>query len=291
MKKVLVLTLMLVVGYAVGSFAVSYGDVKDNNDGIVGQLLVNTGINSGSADVGTWVDPTSIPSLKGDKGDTGDTGAIGATGPQGEKGDAGAIGPQGDPGKDGTNGTNGANGVDGAKGDTGDKGDKGDQGLQGIQGIKGDLGLTGAPGKDVDPVTVNKINNKLDNHEARLNNLENAVHEQGETKVLIEGAVRLYDSKRFEFQAFNSYDARHGQNFSAGVRLLFKVGKSYEERLFEKQNRDLQALEMRLSRLQEGLPVVQAPATIWFVSSNGEVQKTLPKDPRYIKALLETKNK
>ncbi len=105
-----------------------------------------------------------------------------------------------------------------------------------------------------------------------------------------EGAVRLYDAKRFELQAFNSYDARHGHNFAAGVRLLFKVGPSYEEKLIAKQQRNVEALAQYVSRLQDQL-AVPAPASIWFVSSNGEIQKTLPKDPAYIKALLEARKK
>jgi hypothetical protein len=134
------------------------------------------------------------------------------------------------------------------------------------------------------------LQNQVNGQNTRLNSLENAVHEQGETKVLFEGAVRLYDSKRVQLQAFNSYDMQHGHNFAAGVRLLFKAGPSYEEKLIEKQNRDLRALELYVSRLEDQL-VVPAPAAIWFVSSNGVVEKVLPKDSRYIKTLLETRKK
>lgn len=134
------------------------------------------------------------------------------------------------------------------------------------------------------------LQKQVDKHDARLNNLENAVHEQGETKTLIEGAVRLYDGKRVELQVFNSYDARHGQNFAAGVRILFKAGKSYEEKLFAKQQRDLDALALYVSRLEDQM-IVPAPAAIWFVSSDGVIQKVMPKSPVYIKALLKARKK
>jgi hypothetical protein len=47
---------------------------------------------------------------------------------------------------------------------------------------------------------------------------------------------------------------------------------------------------MYVSRLEEQM-IVPAPAAIWFVSSNGEIQKTLPKDPAYVKALLKARKK
>jgi hypothetical protein len=105
MKRVIVLVIgfILLTSLAFGGVET----VKDDNDGVKGTILINTGNKNGNSDVGHWTDITTIPELKGAKGDNGLNG------------------------KDGTNGLDGINGIDGIgiKGDTGDKGDKGDRGL------------------------------------------------------------------------------------------------------------------------------------------------------------------
>ncbi len=61
------------------------GGVVDNNNGSTGDILVATGENNGANSVGTWTNPTDIPTLKGEKGDKGEQGITG-TGEQGERG-------------------------------------------------------------------------------------------------------------------------------------------------------------------------------------------------------------
>lgn len=311
MKKLTssILGLVLVVGLALTARATSYGDVKDDNNGTSGQILVNTGVNSGSADIGRWTNPSDIPALKGDTGATGAIGPKGDTGPSGVNGTNGVDGinstngldgkdgingvdglpgPQGDKGDTGLNGTNGSDGLQGIKGEAGpngsdgakgDKGDLGATGVKGDQGFKGEVGIQGiqgTAGKDVDPATVNDMNKRI--------------HEMNENKVVIEGAVRLYDSKLVQLQLFNSYDVRHGRNFMSGTRLIFKVGKSYEEKLIAKQNARMTCLSEQIKALREELRN-NPPAAIWFVSTYNEVEKVLPKDPKYIKQLLKTKKR
>jgi len=140
-----------------------YGEVKDNNNGNLGYILVSTGQNQGSQSIGHWTDVNDIPNLKGDKGDKGDTGLQGIQGLTGLQGIAGLNGIQGIAGLngiDGIDGINGINGLDGLKGDTGEQGIQGFAGEQGIQGEKGDRGL------DVDPQTVID----LQNTDTQLNN-------------------------------------------------------------------------------------------------------------------------
>lgn len=291
MKKLISILLFVSILFVSGKVsATSYGEVKDNNDGTVGQILVNTGIDSGSTDIGHWTNPTDIPGLKGAKGDTGATGATGPQGVQGIKGDIGAQGSQGiqgligtqgvkgDTGLQGVQGDLGANGVNGKDGATGLQGDKGDKGDQGIQGFKGDIGFTGAQGvsglngKDVDPATVNKINNTLDKHETRIGNLEqisqqqsDAINKLQQTKLLMEQDIRLYDGKRTTIAAFNSYDLNAGHGFAQGLRITFKPGTSYEERLFKKQQdtlKEIQYVNFELSK-----QVAQAKAMVNHINN------------------------
>jgi len=60
------------------------GNVKDDNDGNQGYILINTGETEGQHnDIGHWTDITTIPELKGEKGDKGDTGPQGPAGQDG----------------------------------------------------------------------------------------------------------------------------------------------------------------------------------------------------------------
>jgi hypothetical protein len=76
--------------------------------------------------------------------------------------------------------------------------------------------------------------------EARINKMD-------QTKVLAEGAVRVLDTKRFAIELFNDYDARRMQNFAMGAKVTLKLGKSYEQRLIEKQQKEIDALLQKLN--------------------------------------------
>ena len=88
---------------------------------------------------------------------------------------------------------------------------------------------TRAAGDAVLQNQVNTLNARTDNAEHRIDRLE-------QTKYLLEPTVRLYDSKHWQVQAFDSYDVRHGANFSLGARVMLKLGKSYEEKLLESKS-------------------------------------------------------
>jgi collagen triple helix repeat protein len=82
---------------------------------------------------------------------------------------------------------------------------------------------------------VNNLNTQAQDNTNRIDRLE-------QTKYLLEPTVRLYDSKRWQVQAFDSYDVRQGMNFAVGARIMFKLGKSYEEKLIEKTNPEIARL-------------------------------------------------
>ena len=95
MKKVII----LVIGFVLLASLSFAGQVTDNNNGQVGDILISTGQNQGQNSVGTWTDSSTFK------------GEIGATGEQGLPG----IGIDG---KDGLNGKDGL-GKQGLRGYTG----------------------------------------------------------------------------------------------------------------------------------------------------------------------------
>jgi hypothetical protein len=56
------------------------GNVKDNNNGNKGYILINSGQREGNNDIGHWTDIKTIPELKGERGGIGATGQAGIDG-------------------------------------------------------------------------------------------------------------------------------------------------------------------------------------------------------------------
>ncbi len=80
-----------------------------------------------------------------------------------------------------------------------------------------------------------------------------------ETRLGLDTALRIFDGKYVQVQTYNIFSPSlhmsedafgDGRNLQFGMRVVFKLGSSYEERLLEKQARDIKALEAALSRLQ-----------------------------------------
>lgn len=84
------------------------------------------------------------------------------------------------------------------------------------------------------------------------NALQDQINETWETKYVLDGAVRLYDGKKIQVQAFDAYDVRHKRNFQAGVRVVYKLGKSYEEKILEKQAFQIELLQAQINQMNRG---------------------------------------
>jgi len=220
--------------------------------------------------------PKENTGARGAKGDRGDTGPQGIQGPAGQDGKDGAKGDQGEQGvagqdgRDGLNGSDGRDGKDGAVGPQGEqgvagqdgkdgaKGDQGEQGVAGLQGDKGDQGLKGDQGKDVDPATVDRINETLNSQQSQVDGLNNRVGALERTQYIVGGEIRLFDSKKWQISTFADYSTTRSTVDRAGLRVTYKMGQSYEERR-------LDALEKRVSNI--------APSTETTIVKNtrGEV--------------------
>jgi len=243
----------LVLSFVLPCFA-GVETIKDNNDGQIGDILINTGTRNGQSDVGHWTDITTIPELKGEKGDTG---------------------VQGIAGKDGI-GLNGKDGYTPIKGVDYDDGVNGADGLS-IKGDKGDIGING---KDVDPITVTNLQNtdinlnnkitdnsnilnnhssQLANHESRINDLDNRVGKLEQTQFKIQAEFRILDTKHFTISPYISQNFTRNKIDEVGLRVTVKLCKSYEEKEIIKTNSRLERLEqyLALPEVKEGIEQAQ----------------------------------
>lgn len=91
---------------------------------------------------------------------------------------------------------------------------------------------------------INQTNQNVSQLDDRVNNLERL-------KVMPEAAVRIYDSKYLSMEAFDDYDATNGRNFAVGMKATLKIGKSYEERRIDEQDKKIRELEILVSRLED----------------------------------------
>lgn len=113
----------------------------------------------------------------------------------------------------------------GPKGDKGDKGAKGDKGDKGFKGDTGASGINGKDGKDA----------------------------SRRTGIGVEGVIRVKDSKHTVVELFDAYDLRARHNHFAGVRLTWKLGKSWEQKRREELERQLSETNRNMALLRADL--------------------------------------
>lgn len=249
MKRLLTIAVLLLL--AIG---VTHADGGDDDQGPQGPV--------GPQGIQGVQGPVGPQGLQGPKGDTGATGATGATGPQGiqgVKGNTGATGPQGSQGIQGNTGLVGTiqanNGTNGSVNNAQTLNVKGTgvmvsgvgttatadfSNLQTVQGNTNAANIT----SETSARTAGDLalQNQINNINAQTQDNTNRIDRLEQTKYLLEPIVRLYDSKRWQVQAFDSYDVRHGLNSAVGARVMFKLGKSYEEKLMAQANPEIARL-------------------------------------------------
>lgn len=105
--------------------------------------------------------------------------------------------------------------------------------------------------------SINNLNTQVTNVQAQgasnsqqISDLGNQMHKMEQTKIMPELDLRLYDAKRFSISAYDAYDATNGHNFALGAKLQIKIGKSYEEKLLDKQNKQLEAQKEEIRELK-----------------------------------------
>lgn len=110
-------------------------------------------------------------------------------------------------------------------------------------------GLTTETGARIDGDAA--LQSQINATNGRADQLDNRVSKLERMKVIADVNVRILDAKKYSVALFDMYDGRAQRNFAAGVRLTYKMGKSYEEKLLEKQQHQLEALQAAVARLQE----------------------------------------
>lgn len=103
------------------------------------------------------------------------------------------------------------------------KGAKGDVGTTGVQGQTGKNGKDGKDGRNGKDANV-------------------------ETRMIAGAEVRIASEKYFDVNSFVDYDMTNGKVGFFGMRVTFKPGKSYEERIIEKQQKQIDRLERILQK-------------------------------------------
>jgi len=88
--------------------------------------------------------------------------------------------------------------------------------------------------------------NSINNNARRIGELDNRIGELEETQYVVEGQVRIYDSKKWQVNPFARYNIGRNRIDTVGVRFTYKFGRSFEEKLIEEQNKRLKILEKQL---------------------------------------------
>ena len=89
---------------------------------------------------------------------------------------------------------------------------------------------------------VNSTNDRVSALSSRVDNLERV-------KVMADLNVRILDTKKYTVGFFDMWDGTNNRNFAFGARLTYKLGKSYEEKVLEKQLKRIEALERVLNKI------------------------------------------
>lgn len=242
--------------------------VDSTNTGNSGYIFVADGTVVGGHVVGTFVDPTTLPSLKGA---TGNTGAQGIQGIQGVQGLTGATG---------STGAQGIQGIQGLKGDTGATGTFSPaqlaqlnantsneavdaSNITGLQATAGNLqstlnnAVSQGNANSASIITNNNAQNSwnqtqdneivslqgvTNSQQNQINGLNNRVGRLERTQDIIGLQLRLYDTRKWQINTFLDYTTTRSTVQAIGVRFTYKLGKSFEETQIDELNQKLDIL-------------------------------------------------
>lgn len=96
----------------------------------------------------------------------------------------------------------------------------------------------------------NALQGQLDRTNGNVAALDNRISNLERLKVMPEAAIRFYDAKHVSLVAYDDYDATNGRNFAVGVRVQLKLGKSYEEKRIDEQDKQISDLKALLTRME-----------------------------------------
>ena len=102
---------------------------------------------------------------------------------------------------------------------------------------------------------IGALNTGLNNETLRAqgaeSGLQNQINQVEKVKVMADMTVRILDEKKYTVGFFDMWDGTNNRNFAFGARLTYKLGKSYEERLVEKQQKQIEDLQRVLRKIAD----------------------------------------
>jgi hypothetical protein len=93
------------------------------------------------------------------------------------------------------------------------------------------------------------LQNQVNATNSKVANLDNRVDKLEQVKVMADLNVRILDTKKYTVGVFDMWDGTNNRNFAFGARLTYKLGKSYEEKVLEKQQLQIEALQRVLTKI------------------------------------------
>lgn len=89
----------------------------------------------------------------------------------------------------------------------------------------------------------NALQGQINATNGNVQALDNRVANLERLKVMPEADIRIYDAKHVSAMVYDAYDATNGRNFAVGIKVMLKLGKSYEETKIEEQQKELDKLK------------------------------------------------
>ena len=119
-------------------------------------------------------------------------------------------------------------------------------------------------------IVVDSHSKTLQDHENRISNLNGRVGDLEATQYNVEGVLRILDTKKTTIEIYNTYDTAHSREVAVGVRVTYKLGKSYQDKLNEKTEARLFNLEKQIGNSPIITKVVENGKTKSIsISANG----------------------
>lgn len=97
--------------------------------------------------------------------------------------------------------------------------------------------------------SINKSLEGSSNAQAGLNSANDRISDLEKTKLFLEQDIRIYDGKYTTLAAFNMVDMTQAKEYGAGMRFTVKIGSSYEQRLLDKQQKQIDLLMDKLQQM------------------------------------------
>jgi hypothetical protein len=94
---------------------------------------------------------------------------------------------------------------------------------------------------------INNTNSRIDNVDKRVNSLE-------QTQGIVEGEVRVYDGRKISVSTFVDYTTTRQTVDRAGIKIVYKLGTSYEERRLDELEKKINKLTQE--RVESNVEVV-----------------------------------